>query len=459
MESIQITIDSAIETIAIDNGTTTNLIEISTGEAIEIKEGGTQGASGVGVVAGGSVGQVLAKIDGDDFNTRWVDPTAGSGYDDTLIQVEVDLNTAKVSNIDHPLVEVTVPLGAVFTDTDTVYDDTAISHAVAANTAKVSNIDHPLVERAVPGDALFTDTNTVYDDTVISQAVAVNTAKVSNVSHPLVEKAVPLNALFTDTDTVYDDSALVAAVALNTSKQGNVDHPLVETAVPAGALFTDTDTVYDDIDIQTAVALNTAKVSNISHPLVEKAVPSNAVFTDTDTVYDDTAIQAQVDLNTARSGGGGGSVYSFNRITGAGTQAITSTLSNIVFSQSVDSYGSDVVYNSAAPTRLTAQTAGVYKFGGVVTELSSAQRAQASCRIRKNGALYGLLRGSSYIRNSGTSWDYWALEISSTPITLAAGDYIEISVAAVGATTYGGSGSVSQACHRDKTEFWLERMV
>ena len=33
--------------------------------------------------------------------------------------------------------------------------------AIAANTAKVSNVDHPLVETAVPAGAVFTDTNTV----------------------------------------------------------------------------------------------------------------------------------------------------------------------------------------------------------------------------------------------------------------------------------------------------------
>jgi len=47
-------------------------------------------------------------------------------YDDTAIQNEVDLNTAKETNIAHPLVETAVPFGAVFTDNDTIYDDTAI---------------------------------------------------------------------------------------------------------------------------------------------------------------------------------------------------------------------------------------------------------------------------------------------------------------------------------------------
>jgi len=37
------------------------------------------GAPGVGVPAGGTAGQVLAKIDGTDYNTEWITPTAGGG--------------------------------------------------------------------------------------------------------------------------------------------------------------------------------------------------------------------------------------------------------------------------------------------------------------------------------------------------------------------------------------------
>jgi len=40
---------------------------------------GSSGTSGEGVPAGGTAGQVLAKIDGDDYNTQWVDQTGGGG--------------------------------------------------------------------------------------------------------------------------------------------------------------------------------------------------------------------------------------------------------------------------------------------------------------------------------------------------------------------------------------------
>ena len=40
---------------------------------------GSTGNDGVGVPAGGTVGQILAKIDDNDYNTEWVDNTGGVG--------------------------------------------------------------------------------------------------------------------------------------------------------------------------------------------------------------------------------------------------------------------------------------------------------------------------------------------------------------------------------------------
>lgn len=45
---------------------------------------GADGADGQGVPTGGTAGQVLAKIDGADFNTEWVDPAAGGGAVDSV---------------------------------------------------------------------------------------------------------------------------------------------------------------------------------------------------------------------------------------------------------------------------------------------------------------------------------------------------------------------------------------
>ena len=57
--------------------------------------------------------------------------------------------------------------------TDTVYDDTAIQNEVDLNTAKDTNINHPLVEKAVPANALFTDTT--YDENISVKRVLIPT--------------------------------------------------------------------------------------------------------------------------------------------------------------------------------------------------------------------------------------------------------------------------------------------
>ena len=168
------------------------------------------------------------------------------------------------------------------------------------------------------------------------------------------------------------------------------------------------------------------------------------------------------EINTLRSeiaNVGGAGAYSFNKITGTGTQSITSTLTAITFNQSVDSYGADVDYSASSPKGFTVQTTGVYKWGAVVTEFSTSQRSQSGCRLLVNGSVSGLIRGTSYIRNSGTSWDYWPIELSSTPINLTAGDFVELAVGSVAGGAYVFNGTVSHVCHRDKTEFWLERVV
>jgi hypothetical protein len=55
---------------------------------------GAQGTSGVGVPVGGSTGQVLAKIDGTNYNTQWVTSSGGGGgeagdSDQTILPTQI----------------------------------------------------------------------------------------------------------------------------------------------------------------------------------------------------------------------------------------------------------------------------------------------------------------------------------------------------------------------------------
>jgi hypothetical protein len=52
------------------------LLDFSNKDPVDAGPRGTQGptgAAGQGLVAGGTSGQMLAKVDGTDYNTQWID--------------------------------------------------------------------------------------------------------------------------------------------------------------------------------------------------------------------------------------------------------------------------------------------------------------------------------------------------------------------------------------------------
>ena len=379
MESIQITIASNIETIAIDNGTTTNLVEISTGEAIEIKESGAQGIQGP-VGLSGPVG---------DTGPAGQDGVIGSdGADSTVMGPTGDIG----------------PQG---------------EQGIQGNTGADSTIQGPKGDDGAQG----------------IQGIQGDVGGDSTVAGP---QGVQGNA---GADGIKGNDGADSIIAGPQGIQG----------------------VKGDTGADSIVAGPSGADSIVAGPQGEQGIQGPA---GNDSVIAGPKGDAGADSTVAgpqgpqgEAGTGGGSVYSFNKITGTGTQSITSALAAIVFDQSVDSYGADVAYSAGSPTGFTVQTTGIYKWGAVVTEFSAAQRSQSGCKILIDGVESGLIRGTSYIRNSGTSWDYWPIELSSTPISLAAGEFVELAVGGVVGGAYGFSGTVSHVCHIDKTEFWLERMV
>tara|TARA_R110000851_G_scaffold57296_1_gene133508 strand:- start:13071 stop:13889 length:819 start_codon:yes stop_codon:yes gene_type:complete len=207
-----------------------------------------------------------------------------------VIQSEVDLNTAKVTDLVHPLVETAVPSGAVFTDTDTVYDDTVLQSEVDLNTAdRHSHLNKTVLDKFgenVGGLPTFNG-NTV--DTTIAQR------------------------------DVYDGLDGTDNTISLASNNGKLLKDVQDTQ-------------------QISIDLNTAKVTDLVHPLVETAVPVGAVFTDTDTVYDDTVLQSEVDLNTLSIGKSGTSIIDFglsNKVSEVVVTGVTQTLSTSIVMSSM----------------------------------------------------------------------------------------------------------------------------
>ncbi|MEM9437400.1 MAG: hypothetical protein AAGA15_10190 [Pseudomonadota bacterium] len=169
------------------------------------------------------------------------------------------------------------------------------------------------------------------------------------------------------------------------------------------------------------------------------------------------------DFNTVwatPAGGSGGSVYSFAKRSSTSTANASPRLT-IPLQTAVESAGSDVNWEPANNTRLIAASDGVYRLGAAIAFQSSTQRAQAALELRRNGALNGVFRGSSYIRNSGTSWDYWVMELAGEPYNLLAGDYLELDlVRTSGANaTYGTGGSGTITLRGQSSLIWMERVA
>lgn len=85
-------VSPAVTIAAITGGHTVTITDADhpSGQSFNVMDGAA-GAAGQGVPTGGTAGQVLAKVDGTDYNTQWVTPSSGGGgctlYVDTGLPV------------------------------------------------------------------------------------------------------------------------------------------------------------------------------------------------------------------------------------------------------------------------------------------------------------------------------------------------------------------------------------
>ena len=205
-------------------------------------------------------------------------------YDNSGTDGRVD-DADKVNGL---TVETAVPASALFTDT--VYDDSTLQGEVDLNTAKVTNYDQTksdidalgvnaatvnnlTVETAVPTNALFTDTP--YDATAIQAEVDLNTAKVTN----------------------YDQTKSdIDALGINST---TVNSLTVETAVPAGAVFTDTTYSIQDGELS-EVSFTSADNTKLDD--IEASATRDQTGAEIKSLYEDEANAYTDTLNTKLAG-------------------------------------------------------------------------------------------------------------------------------------------------------------
>jgi hypothetical protein len=83
---------------------------------------------------------------------------------------------------------------------------------------------------------------------------------------------------------------------------------------------------------------------------------------------------------------------------------------------------------STNPSRAYVDQDGTYQIAASLRSSSSAQRAQPVARILINGSIQAQPYGSGYIRNNGSSSDYWSAVVNPPPVKLSAGDYVEVQI-------------------------------
>ena len=157
---------------------------------------------------------------------------------------------------------------------------------------------------------------------------------------------------------------------------------------------------------------------------------------------------------TYTGGGGGGTPFPQSVISLRSTDNTTTIdqTSATVLDWDAETYKdtgfshSNVTDNS----RITVDEAGTYQVAASIRMLSSEQRAQFVAKILIDGVVQPQPYGSSYIRNSGTSSDYWSCVINPPPIKLTVGQYVEVQIqvesqitTAITGTFQGGESSFS----------------
>lgn len=137
------------------------------------------------------------------------------------------------------------------------------------------------------------------------------------------------------------------------------------------------------------------------------------------------------------------------------TQLITSTPTAIPWDGNEYADSQHIMWDVGTPTRLLAQSDGIYFFSAAITAFAPTdERVQVAFQWYVNGAAVGPLRGGAYIRNTGSAWDYWPVELAATPMALSKDDYVELYALQVTGGVYGGGGALTVRVDGTHSQLW-----
>lgn len=92
-------------------------------------------------------------------------------------------------------------------------------------------------------------------------------------------------------------------------------------------------------------------------------------------------------------------------------------------------------------SRIEVDADGTYEIEANIRMESSNQRAQFVVKILIDGVVQSQPYGSSYIRNNGSSSDFWTCVVNPPPLKLTAGQYIEVQIQIESQTTTAITGT------------------
>jgi len=140
----------------------------------------------------------------------------------------------------------------------------------------------------------------------------------------------------------------------------------------------------------------------------------------------------KLNVDGSEVSGGGGTPEPQSIISLSSTDVTTSIIqaSASILSWDVETYKDSgfTHSNSTNNSRIEVDEDGTYEIEANIRMESSAQRAQFVAKILIDGVVQSQPYASGYIRNSGTSSDFWTCVVNAPPLKLTAGQYVEVQI-------------------------------